>query len=119
MCIEKLKDLQLASVIVRLYDPEKSSSAYADFLRKHVIGDGRKGGHTQADPFLRSMAYWHLGSYEDALKTLLADGEDSGKNGRDEQINITDIYNFYNFLRTHPLIMRQKRLDQMQSRESK
>lgn len=112
-----MKDLQLASVIVRLYDQDNCQQAHTEFLRKHVTGDCEKGGRSHSDPFLRSMAYWQLGLYENSLKTLLESDDSATDHTINVTINITDIYNFYNFLRTHPLILRQKKLDQLQTRE--
>nr|XP_039251703.1 dmX-like protein 1 isoform X3 [Styela clava] len=120
VCIEKMGDLQLASIIVRLYDQEKSSSAYSEFLQNYVLGGKQEEAATKnkkilPDPFIRSMANWQLGSYDESLKTLL----DNRRRCSDEtdlsHVNITDIFNFYNFLRTHPLIMRQKKIDQSQA----
>ena len=108
-----MRDLQLASVIVRLYDQETAASSHAEFLRRHVLGDASKSG--QPDPFLRSMAYWQLGLYEDSLKTLLNNDTTDANGMKAIRVNITDVFNFYNFLRTHPLIMRQKRIDQSQA----
>ncbi|TPP65647.1 hypothetical protein FGIG_08962 [Fasciola gigantica] len=70
VCLDTLKDLQLAVVLVRLYtstspgmDNRSPDSPYPRLLRQHVV--------THEDPFLRSMAYWTLGDPLAALQTLL------------------------------------------------
>ncbi|CAL8070752.1 unnamed protein product [Calicophoron daubneyi] len=70
VCLDTIKDLQLALVIARLYsssipgsDSHSPSSPYFQLLRQHVI--------TNEDPFLRSMGYWILGDRLAALQTLL------------------------------------------------
>jgi len=62
------------------------------------------------DPFVRSMAYWILKDYTSSLSTLLEG--DLAKRGQDAAVDIyasgpTSVFNFYNYLRTHPLIVRQ------------
>ncbi|KAF6777371.1 hypothetical protein AHF37_04462, partial [Paragonimus kellicotti] len=70
VCLDTLKDLQLAVVLARLYTttvpvPESRStdSPYLRLLRQHVV--------TNEDPFIRSMAFWTLGDPLAALQTLL------------------------------------------------
>uniref|UniRef100_A0A5K4ELX7 Rabconnectin-related n=1 Tax=Schistosoma mansoni TaxID=6183 RepID=A0A5K4ELX7_SCHMA len=73
VCLDTLKDLQMAIVLVRLYTSSAqgipgqqtttSSSTYQDFLKEHIL--------KQQDPFLRSMAFWTLGDPLAALQTLL------------------------------------------------
>ncbi|KAA3674919.1 uncharacterized protein DEA37_0008487 [Paragonimus westermani] len=70
VCLDTLKDLQLAVVLARLYTstvpvPENRStdSPYLRLLQQHVI--------TNEDPFIRSMAFWTLGDPLAALQTLL------------------------------------------------
>jgi len=63
------------------------------------------------DPFVRSMAYWILRDYTSSLSTLLEG--DLARRGQDAAaVDIyasgpTSVFNFYNYLRTHPLIVRQ------------
>jgi len=56
------------------------------------------------------MAYWILKDYTSSLSTLLEG--DLSKCGPDTAVDIyasgpTSVFNFYNYLRTHPLIVRQ------------
>ncbi|KAM9214300.1 dmX-like protein 1 isoform 5-T5 [Leptosomus discolor] len=113
VCLEKLNDIQLALVISRLYESEfEVSSTYKSILQKRVLGSvfpGKGGsGNMHCDPFLRSMAYWILEDYSKALDTLIKHSvEDEG----DEEDGPSDsnpaVFNFYNYLRTHPLLLRR------------
>ncbi|KFP53548.1 DmX-like 1, partial [Cathartes aura] len=101
VCLEKLNDIQLALVISRLYESEfEVSSTYKSVLQKRILGSVFPGkessGNMHCDPFLRSMAYWILEDYSNALDTLIKHSvEDEG------------VFNFYNYLRTHPLLLRR------------
>ncbi|KER27794.1 hypothetical protein T265_05221 [Opisthorchis viverrini] len=77
VCLDTLKDLQLAVVLVRLYtssfrgmDQLQEESPFHRLLRQHVI--------TSDDPFLRSMAFWSLGDPLASLRTLLQGPEPNG-----------------------------------------
>uniref|UniRef100_A0A669BT31 Dmx like 1 n=1 Tax=Oreochromis niloticus TaxID=8128 RepID=A0A669BT31_ORENI len=100
VCIEKMQDLQLALVISRLYESEfETASTYKKILQRHVLGQDKQVFHefqipAHQDPFLRSMAYWVLEDYSRALDTLL-----------EQKANI--VFNFYTYLRTHPLLLRR------------
>ncbi|XP_058533833.1 dmX-like protein 1 isoform X1 [Ochotona princeps] len=115
VCLEKLNDIQLALVIARLYESEfDTSSTYKTILRKKVLGIGSSASELSSvnmnihcDPFLRSMACWILEDYSGALETLIKQPirED------DDQVMTSAcnpaVFNFYNFLRTHPLLLRR------------
>ncbi|XP_055980835.1 dmX-like protein 1 isoform X2 [Sorex fumeus] len=115
VCLEKLNDIQLALVIARLYESEFDTSAtYKSILHKKVLGIDSPVSELQSlninvnyDPFLRSMAYWILEDYSNALETLIKQPvrED------DDQVKISAcnpaVFNFYNYLRTHPLLLRR------------
>ncbi|XP_029797416.1 dmX-like protein 1 isoform X2 [Suricata suricatta] len=115
VCLEKLNDIQLALVIARLYESEFDTSAtYKSILRKKVLGIDSPVSelsslnvNMHSDPFLRSMACWILEDYNGALETLIKQPvrED------DDQVMMSDcnpaVFNFYNYLRTHPLLMRR------------
>lgn len=61
------------------------------------------------DPFLRSMTYWYLKNYKQALNTLFE--VDVDKNDSKESVKIiSHVFNFYSFLRHHPLIIRQRQI---------
>ncbi len=83
VCLNRLDDLQLAMVIVRLYDGgdiETVPETLKRMLQEEILGY-RQGGTVQdrqlahPDPFLRSMAYWMLHEYNLALSTLLEVGD--------------------------------------------
>ncbi|NXK90857.1 DMXL1 protein, partial [Formicarius rufipectus] len=111
VCLEKLNDIQLALVISRLYESEfEVSSTYKSVLQKRVLGSVFTGkessGNIHCDPFLRSMAYWILEDYSKALDTLIKHSvEDEGGDGS-SSCNPA-VFNFYNYLRTHPLLLRR------------
>ncbi|XP_078531680.1 dmX-like protein 1 isoform X3 [Lissotriton helveticus] len=114
VCLEKLQDVQLALVISRLYESEfEMSATYKSILQKSILGirpPGEELGSSKihSDPFVRSMAYWILEEYSKSLDTLLQ----QPTNDRDDcgDIHSTcnpSVFNFYNFLRTHPLLLRR------------
>ncbi|NWT03327.1 DMXL1 protein, partial [Mionectes macconnelli] len=110
VCLEKLHDIQLALVISRLYESEfEVSSTYKSVLQKRVLGmfTGKESsGNIHCDPFLRSMAYWILEDYSKALDTLITHSvEDEG--GDSSSTCNPAVFNFYNYLRTHPLLLRR------------
>ncbi|PKU43351.1 hypothetical protein llap_6353 [Limosa lapponica baueri] len=111
VCLEKLNDIQLALVISRLYESEfEVSSTYKSVLQKRILGSAFPGkessGNMHCDPFLRSMAYWILEDYSKALDTLIKHSfEDEGGDGS-SSCNPA-VFNFYNYLRTHPLLLRR------------
>ncbi|XP_022699027.1 dmX-like protein 2 isoform X2 [Varroa jacobsoni] len=125
VCLNNLDDLQLAMILVRLYDGGEVAT-YPDTLKptvyNSVLGCNEKGEDYHAsqahpDPFIRSMAYWILKRYEDALSTLLqtdigcshpAYREPTAGEGKD-QTGGSDpaVFNFYLYLRTHPFVVRR------------
>ncbi|KAL1773749.1 dmX 1 isoform X3 [Sigmodon hispidus] len=115
VCLEKLNDIQLALVIARLFESEFDKSAtYKSILRKRVLGIGSPVNELSSsninahhDPFLRSMAHWILEDYSAALETLIkqpvTEDEDQVMMSACNPI----VFNFYNYLRTHPLLLRR------------
>ncbi|ERE84944.1 dmX-like protein 1 [Cricetulus griseus] len=115
VCLEKLNDIQLALVIARLFESEFDKSAtYKSILRKKVLGIGSSVNELSSsninahrDPFLRSIAHWILEDYSAALETLIKQPftED------EDQVMMSAcnpmVFNFYNYLRTHPLLLRR------------
>uniref|UniRef100_A0A8C3C532 DmX-like protein 1 n=1 Tax=Cairina moschata TaxID=8855 RepID=A0A8C3C532_CAIMO len=97
---------QLALVISRLYESEfEVSNTYKSILQKRILGSAFPGkessGNMYCDPFLRSMAYWILEDYSKALDTLI-------KHSNDPTVVCNPaVFNFYNYLRTHPLLLRR------------
>lgn len=67
---------------------------------------------TISDPFLRSIAYWILKDYNQALETLIF--EPTTHKSQERKCNPLaasgnpDIFNFYLYLRKHPLIKRRR-----------
>ena len=103
VCINQLQDLQLTWVIIRLYEGDNGPTSER-FLKGNVIGintDGKSILHeSESDPFLRSMGYWLLQDYCSAQETLLQ--------SPDSKICLDPkIFNFYFFLRQHPLLLRR------------
>uniref|UniRef100_I3KAT6 Dmx like 1 n=1 Tax=Oreochromis niloticus TaxID=8128 RepID=I3KAT6_ORENI len=116
VCIEKMQDLQLALVISRLYESEfETASTYKKILQRHVLGQDKQVFHefqipAHQDPFLRSMAYWVLEDYSRALDTLLEQKANIARSGSAENRYDTGrsaVFNFYTYLRTHPLLLRR------------
>ncbi|KAF2367901.1 RAVE complex protein Rav1 C-terminal [Trinorchestia longiramus] len=128
--ITQLHDEQLAMVIVRLYEGELEATppALKKMLYTRVLGSDEEGNNEQVmqlhpDPFLRSMAYWVMRDYSSSLQTLLntdptlailhpSYDESKAQNSTSQfSSNITNadptVFNFYIYLRTHPLLIRQ------------
>nr|XP_022328939.1 dmX-like protein 2 isoform X8 [Crassostrea virginica] len=121
VCINNLDDIQLALVICRLYDGETMLPESAkEVMNKHVLGleeEESKSvsitGKWSSDPFLRSMAWWNFKEFRKSLKTLLLSSTSNSQLSPEDQemlrqSAIPNVFNFYNFLRTHPLILRHK-----------
>lgn len=123
VCLTKLEDLQLALLIARLYEGEHDPTppSFKKLLYEEILGCDREGNNqdlssAHPDPFLRSMALWLLKDYSGSLNTLLLNNV--GQNHktyddedplRSEYIKSTNpnVFNFYIYLRTHPLLIRQ------------
>ena len=101
ICIEKLKDFQLALLIVRLRETAEISPVV--LLQDHILPCDKNQKNSlrkvKSDSFVRSMAYWTVGKYDKSLSTLLDNLEHE---------DITDVFNFYVFLRSHPLLLKNK-----------
>ncbi|KAM8719971.1 hypothetical protein ACLKA7_006087 [Drosophila subpalustris] len=121
VCMNKLEDFQLALIIARLYEGDADGCYYHRLLNDHILGTDVDTGRcdlTRAhpDPFLRSMTYWNLKKYQDSLNTLLLNGVGNLHSSyreedllRPEMPHATNpnVFNFYIYLRTHPLLIRQ------------
>lgn len=135
ICINKLEDLQLAMVIIRLYEGSEIDSVpetLKKLLNEEILGYNKENvqdlQHAHPDPFLRSMAYWMLGDYNLSLSTLL-EVNVGNKYYRNEFVNNNEnntltptqetnqcdlfkglhsnVFNFYLYLRTQPLLVRR------------
>ncbi|XP_020293117.1 dmX-like protein 2 isoform X3 [Pseudomyrmex gracilis] len=119
VCLSKLNDIQLAMVIARLYENDTSSPNMRRLLYEEILGCDKDGqnqdmSRVHPDPFLRSMALWILKDYSGSLNTLLLtnvghmhpqyDDESDKPEGTTANPN---VFNFYVYLRTHPLLIRQ------------
>lgn len=103
VCINQLQDLQLTWVIIRLYEGDNGPTSER-FLKENVIGISSDGKpilpESSFDPFLRSIGYWLLQDFCGAQETLLQ--SPGGNICLDPK-----IFNFYFFLRQHPLLLRR------------
>ncbi|CAG5924332.1 unnamed protein product [Menidia menidia] len=117
VCIEKMQDLQLALVISRLYESEfEIASTYKKILQRHVLGQDKQIP-AHPDPFLRSIAHWVLEDYSRALDTLIEQPANCKRSEFSESRSDTgssarsscnpEVFNFYIYLRTHPLLLRR------------
>ena len=123
ICIDKLHDLQLAMVITRLYDGDTNPTPISlkSLLNLHVLGCNSEGkdynsGKAHPDPFLRSIAKWIIKDYSGSLSTLVCPniGHLHPEFNQDEALALKRkkldadpaVFNFYIYLRTHPLITR-------------
>ncbi|KAK0178125.1 hypothetical protein PV328_002103 [Microctonus aethiopoides] len=119
ICLNKLNDIQLAMVIARLYEDDITSPNFKRLLYEEILGcdgDGSNPDINRAhpDPFLRSMALWILKDHSGSLNTLLLTNVGtlhSQYNDESEKPEGTtanpNVFNFYVYLRTHPLLIRQ------------
>lgn len=124
VCLTKLEDLQLALCITRLYEGEHDATppSYKKLLFEEVLGCDSEGNNQEEhrmhpDPFLRSMALWLLKDYSGSLNTLLLHNVGHEHPARIEddilwrnvphQSTNPNVFNFYIYLRTHPLLIRQ------------
>ncbi|XP_047120921.1 dmX-like protein 2 [Schistocerca piceifrons] len=119
VCLNKLNDFQLAMVIARLYEGELDSTPpnFKRLLYEEILGCDSEGGNqnltkVHPDPFLRSMALWILKDYTGSLNTLLQTNIGSNHpqhidDDRSEAASANpNVFNFYVYLRTHPLLIR-------------
>ncbi|KAF3686637.1 DmX-like protein 2 Rabconnectin-3 [Channa argus] len=113
--LEKMEDLQLAMIVARLYEADfEKSSTCQGLLYEKVLGCNRDGSgyhcsRLHPDPFLRSIAYWIMKDYTKALDTLLERIPKEDNENPDVMVKSCNpvVFSFYNFLRTHPLIIRR------------
>ncbi|XP_028257117.1 dmX-like protein 2 isoform X6 [Parambassis ranga] len=113
--MEKMEDLQLAMIVARLYEADfENSSTCQGLLYEKVLGCNRDGSgyhcsRLHPDPFLRSIAYWIMKDYTRALDTLLERNPKDNDENPDVMVKSCNpvVFSFYNYLRTHPLIIRR------------
>lgn len=121
VCVARLEDIQLALVIARLYEEGDGGPIYNRILKEIILGldttsgkGDRRSKHfdPNPDPFLHSIAYWLLQDYSAALETLLvppvlSSVSESGSIEEEAKPLNPAIFNFYFFLRSHPLLIRR------------
>ncbi|XP_041665960.1 dmX-like protein 2 isoform X5 [Cheilinus undulatus] len=113
--MEKMEDLQLAMIVARLYEADfENSSTCQGLLYEKVLGCNRDGSgyhcsRLHPDPFLRSIAFWIMKDYTQALDTLLERIPKEDDENPDMMVKSCNpvVFSFYNYLRTHPLIIRR------------
>ncbi|XP_060890288.1 dmX-like protein 2 isoform X5 [Labrus mixtus] len=113
--LEKMEDLQLAMIVARLYEADfENSSTCQGLLYEKVLGCNKDGSgyhcsRLHPDPFLRSIAYWIMKDYTQALDTLLERIPKEDDEKPDIMVKSCNpvVFSFYNYLRTHPLIIRR------------
>ncbi|KAM6980292.1 dmX-like protein 2 isoform 2-T2 [Aplochiton taeniatus] len=113
--LEKMDDIQLAMVVARLYEADyESSSTCQGILYERVLGCNRDGSGYRCtklhpNPFLRSIACWIMKDYTRALDTLLERIPKEDDENPDVIVKSCNpvVFSFYNYLRTHPLIIRR------------
>ncbi|XP_069954424.1 dmX-like protein 2 isoform X5 [Cherax quadricarinatus] len=123
--LNKLQDEQLAIVIIRLYEgeyeavpPTLSKLLYTRILGKDDNGENIDLTKVHPNPFFRSVAYWMIKDYSNSLNTLLQTDASLGihhpdyvvtKSSTTSRVSAADpsVFNFYIYLRTHPLLIRQ------------
>ncbi|KAG7176585.1 DmX-like protein 1-like, partial [Homarus americanus] len=123
--LNKLHDEQLAIVVIRLYEGEYEAvpPTLSKLLHTRILGQDEQGENmdlmkVHPDPFFRSVAYWMLKDYSNSLNTLLQTDATLGihhpdyvatKSTSSSSVSAADpsVFNFYIYLRTHPLLIRQ------------
>ena len=124
VCLNKLEDIQLALVIARLYESELDDALPPANLRRifyeeclgcqGAAGDNYDPDAASPDPFVRSMAFWMLKDYAASLGTLMETnvGAIEKMHRKDKEgeayLASPSVFNFYNYLRAHPLLVRQQ-----------
>ncbi|GLH09346.1 DmX-like protein 2, partial [Gryllus bimaculatus] len=112
--------IELAMVIARLYEGERDPTppSLRRLLWEEILGCDAEGNNQQQDrahpdPFLRSMALWILKDYSGSLNTLLqtnvgcAHPQYNDEDKPEATSANPNVFNFYVYLRTHPLLVRQ------------
>ncbi|XP_053355875.1 dmX-like protein 2 isoform X3 [Clarias gariepinus] len=115
VCLEKMEDIQLAMIVARLYESDfESSSTCQGVLYEKVLGCRRDGTgfscvRMHPDPFLRSIAFWIMKDYTRSLDTLLEQTPKEDDENPEVMVKSCNpmVFSFYNYLRTHPLIVRR------------
>ncbi|XP_014244478.1 dmX-like protein 2 isoform X1 [Cimex lectularius] len=131
VCLNKLDDLQLAMVISKLYEGEMDPTPpnlkrllFEEILGCDMNGENQDMSKVHPDPFLRSMALWILKDPTGSLNTLLQTNVGtmhSQYQDEDRPEGTTanpNVFNFYVYLRTHPLLIRHTLATTYQDRKN-
>ncbi|XP_052099551.1 dmX-like protein 2 isoform X2 [Mytilus californianus] len=118
VCLNNMYDIQLALVICRLNGGDDIlPDSVKQILYTQILGCDKNGDNYDVDrmltdPFLRSMSLWSMKDFRGSLNTLLQDARKPSKlvrNADTDSVNsLPSVFNFYNYLRTHPLLVRQR-----------
>lgn len=85
---------------------QNTSQIFSGGLSQHI-----DSSRVSTDPFLRSMSYWYLKDYKQALNTLFEIDMSKNSNSHESTVIISHVFNFYTFLKHHPLVLRQQQLE--------
>lgn len=131
VCLTKLEDVQLALSIARLFENSQHQTCftYKQLLREQVLGyndnnDEIEKNRTLSDPFLRSVAFWILKDYVSSLNTLLnvcktgIGSDERFVDTGDATGSKSSVFNFYIYLRSHPLLILQQKVETAQKDKS-
>ncbi|CDW52018.1 Protein RBC-1, isoform a [Trichuris trichiura] len=118
VCLDSMNDIQLAVVIFRLFS---SDEAVAEERLRHLLcnevlkcsadDDFSDPDTTKRcqDPFLRSIVFWYLKEYALAASTFLTETDLRARSDLiSAEYSSSDVFNFYVYLRTHPLVLRKR-----------
>ncbi|GMT36366.1 hypothetical protein PFISCL1PPCAC_27663 [Pristionchus fissidentatus] len=125
--LAKLNDIQLAMVVLRLYetDTEVMNQQMRELLCREILDqtveqfeasrgkledDTAMHKNAHQDPFVRSMAYWVLKDYSRSSHTLVVEANSLHVTSQAD-VSLSNIFNFYSFLRKNPLVIRQRLTD--------
>ncbi|KRZ61540.1 DmX-like protein 1 [Trichinella nativa] len=134
VCLANMNDLQLALVIIRLYegDSDLARRLIRKVLCEQVLqceekvfektNDQSRGMDSVlslvdsggSDPFQRSIALWLMGEPALAASTLLSSSAEPCLRGDPlaADYSSSDVFNFYVYIRAHPLVLRRRLADQ-------
>lgn len=84
-----------------------SSFGLSTGVQRDQLNNDQPGTAPCQDPFLRSLVHWILQDYGMAMDTVLEDASSDGSSKVTPDADVT-LFNFYFFLREHPLLLRRQ-----------
>eukprot|EP00111_Clytia_hemisphaerica_P015793 TCONS_00046632-protein len=117
VCVTRLHDIQLALVIARLHE-NNMDETHQRVLKTYVLG--YEDEPPNKDPFKRSMAHWLLKDYRESVDVFLFTFQEnlhSLEDNSPDEFDYPSVFNFYTYLKTHPLL-RRRHLTQHRSTSS-